>query len=144
MSLTLAGGASAPPSLDELWALRSDYRDVAVEELGGTTLRVYALTGTARAELLSEMADLAGSQLTAEQSTDPAIVRRVLVFQGNVVAAALGYPRDQWQGVGSTLGTSAIERLYEVAAELSGLDKDEQDKATARLGKVRKNGSGTG
>ena len=53
-----SGAVTAPLSLVDLRALRSDYRDVPVAGLGGHELRVYALSGTARAQLRSVMADL--------------------------------------------------------------------------------------
>jgi hypothetical protein len=139
-----AGGrgaaSTAPLSLDELWALRSDFEDVTVPELGGTVLRLYALTGTARAVLLRDMADLADTK----DEKDPNVVQRVLLFEGRVVAASLGHPEADWDRFGSVVGSGAIERLYEVAARLSGLDKDQQDKAKAALKARRSGGSGTG
>lgn len=137
-SLTVVNGGQ-PRSLDELWALRTDYRDVPVDALGGTDLRIYALTGTARARLLGDMADLANER----DVTDPATVHRVFMFQVRVVAASMGYPEAQWDDLGSTLGAATIEQLYVVAAELSGLDQEQQQAATERLPRRRSAASGT-
>lgn len=136
------GRGSHPPALADLWALRTDYEDVQVAELGDTTLRVYALTGAARAILVSDMADLAGRKREGAEQ-DPALVQRVLLFEGRAVAASLGYPREEWDRLVETLGAGAIERLYEVAARLSGLDRADQVEATERLGRRRKAASGT-
>lgn len=130
-------------SLDELRALRTDFQDVSVPELGGTELRVYALTGTARATFVSEMADLAGED-EEKASKDPAVVRRVFLFQGRVVAASLGYPSSEWDGLGDVLGARVIERLFDVSSSLSALNEEAQQKAVARLGRARKRASGTG
>jgi len=140
MTETEVRGAPVPRTLADLWALRTDYRDVPVADLGGTSLRMFALTGTARAHLLSDMADLAGER----DATDPATVRRVFMFQVRVVAASLGYPEDAWDALGGVLGSGAIETLYTVAAELSGLEKEQQEKATERLRRRRNAASGTG
>jgi hypothetical protein len=136
-------GASAPRSLDELWALRTDYRDIPVEDLGGQMLRLYALTGTARARLMGDMAGLADMADDPDAAKDPATVRRVFEFQGHAVAASLGYPPSEWDGLGSVLGARTIEGLYEVVAELSGLEKEQQQKAARRLRPVRSAASGT-
>lgn len=138
-----AGGRGVPGtlrSLGELAALRTDYEDVEVPELGGASLRVYALTGTARAMLIPDMAALAGK----EDSEAPQVVRDVLLFQGRVCGAALGYPVEEWDGVGAVLGTAALDRVYEVAARLSGLDAAAQKGAQERLRPTRKAASGTG
>jgi hypothetical protein len=136
-------GASAPRSLDELWALRTDYRDVEVEDLGGQALRLYALTGTARAQLMSEMAGLADIADDPDAMKDPAVVRRVFAYQGHAVAASLGYPLSDWDGLADVLGAQTIETLYATVAELSGLEKAQQEKAVRRLRPARSAASGT-
>lgn len=127
-----------PLPFTEIWALRTDWEDVPVEQLGGTVLRLYALTGTARAELLEGMISL--SRETDEK--DPATIRAILDFQGKVVAASLGYPREEWSGLGAVMGSGTIEALYEIAARLSGLDEGQQTQATERLRRRRSAASG--
>lgn len=136
------GRGPTPPAFADLYALRTDYEDYAVPELGGTVLRVYALTGAARAILVSDMADLAGRKREGAEN-DPALVQRVLLFEGRVVAASLGYDREEWDRLLETLGAGAIEGLYDVASRLSGLDKPQETAATERLGRRRKAASGT-
>jgi hypothetical protein len=139
-----AGGSGgtivSPLSLEELHALRSDFEDVEVAELGGRKVRVYALTGTARAKLVPDMAAVAASKSGRD---DPEMIRSVFVFQSRVVAASLGYPEAAWDDVGSALGAGAVETLYDVAARLSGLDEQSQAKATERLPRRRNAASGT-
>jgi hypothetical protein len=129
----------APRSLDELRSLRTDYEDLEVPELGGATVRVFALTGTARAMLIPDMAGLA----QADDTKAPEVVRDVLLFQGRVVGASLGFPPEQWESVGDVLGTSAVDRIYSVAARLSGLDESSQKGAQDRLRRPRNAASGT-
>ena len=139
MDETGGRGAPVPRSLDELWALRSDFEDVAVPELSGVTLRVYALSGSARALLVPDMAAVAASR----DDSSPETVRAVFDFQTRVVASSLGYSPEDWEAVGRVLGSAAIERLYEVASRLSGLDHAEQAKASRRLRPVRSAASGS-
>lgn len=132
------GAYTAPRSLDELWALRTDYEDVAVASLGGTVLRLYALTGLGRGRLIPDMASL-----SERDATDPATVAAIWAFQTRVVAASLGYVESMWDALGATLGVDAIDQLYAVAARLSGLDASAQAKATERLRRRRSAASGT-
>lgn len=138
---------TSPLPLEQLWALRTDYQDVPVESLGGQRVRLYALSGTARARLVPEMAALAEGRTPGEriggQGDSPESVQRVLVFQGHVVAASLGYPEDQWDEVPGILGATAVEDLYAVAAKLSALEGDATAKATERLPRKRSAGSGS-
>ncbi len=134
--------AHGPPPLAELTTLRTDFEDVPVPMLGDTVLRVYALTGTTRALLVSEMAGEA-QHLDDDTDTDPASVRKVMEFQGRVAAAGLGYPPEEWDGLNAAIGSQACALLYEVAARLSGMGEDDQAKATARLQPKRKAASGT-
>lgn len=140
---TKNGGRQAPPTIEELWNLRNDYQDVELPELGGTTLRLYALTGNARAELMSEMVDLSHLEGADQPDLDTATVRRVFDFQTRVVGASLGYPSGQWGTVGDVLGNSVIDNLFAVASKLSGLDTSSQDEAVQRLRPVRNAASGT-
>jgi hypothetical protein len=139
-------GASAPLppllSFDEIRSSRIDYRDVVVPELGGRELRIYALSGSARAALMSEMVSLAGIDL--ENAKNPEVIGKVMLYSGRVVAASLGYPQDQWDVAADALGSGAVETLYEVAAELSKLTDDATEKDVARLQRRRKAASGTG
>lgn len=135
---TNGGALVALPTLAELAALRSDYEDVPVPQLGGTILRVYALTGTARAQLVGPMAELA----KADNDKDPETVKRVWLFQGMVVGASLGYPEDEWSGVGNALGVEAISLLYDVAARLSALGGEAKAEAVQRLPRRRNAASG--
>ena len=134
------GAAPAPLSLDDIKALRTDYRDVPVPDLGGHTLRLYALSGTARADLLGDMADIAGEQ----DEKDPTTVKRVFVFQSRCVAASLGYPMEQWDSVADALGGGTIESLYDIVADLSGLGAQAEAKVRTRLSRRRSAASGTG
>jgi hypothetical protein len=132
---------TSPLPLDQLWAMRTDYEDVPVPSLGGVKLRVYALSGTARAHLVPAMAALADGKEPGERiggaGDSPENIERVLLFQGHVVGASLGYPESQWDALPSTLGAQAIEDLYAVASRLSALDASAQAKATARLPRKR-------
>jgi hypothetical protein len=119
--------------------MRTDWEDVPVPQLGGTELRVYALTGTARAELIGDIQVLAKKG----DATDPETIRGILDFQGRVVAASLGYARDEWSGLAEVMGSGAIEALYDVAARLSGLEQEHQERAKARLKVRRSAASGT-
>lgn len=133
-----------PPALADLAAARTDYEDVVVESLGGMTLRLYALTGTARAHLLSTMVELATIDVTDEKvSLPPEQVQRVFMFQIRVVGASLGYPEDQWDAIGGVLGEATIDQLFAVASKLSGLGATAQDEAVQRLRPVRSAASGT-
>lgn len=145
MSDTNGRAGATPPKLQELMTLRTDFEDVPVPQLGGTELRLYALTGTARAVLVSEMTGLQARHTKAgtDPDDDPATVQAVMEFQGRVVAASLGYPLDEWDQLGATIGAPAVELLYEKASALSGIDKKDQDKATDRLPPTRKAASGT-
>ena len=138
-----AGGGgvlAAPPSLSELRALRSDWEDVPVPELGGRLLRVFALSGTARARLVPDIARLAAT--SNGEVKDPSVIADILAWQTRVVASSLGYPEAEWDAFGGVIGSGAIERLYEVAAKLSALDADAQAEATRRLRRRRNAASG--
>lgn len=126
-------------SLDDLRALRSDWEDVTVESLGGAVLRVYALSGTARARLMPEMADL----IRREDQKDPETVAALLEFQCRAVGASLGLPEEAWAGTGAAIGADAVEQLYAVVGRLSGLSAEEQAKASRRLRPTRSAGSGS-
>ena len=139
--MTTKGRGPQPPSIDQLIEARSDYEDVEVEGLGGMTLRVYALSGTARARLMSTMADLA--EIDPDKVKDPDTVMRVFMFQIRVVGASLGYPEDQWEAIGDAVGEEAIGQLFEVATRLSGLGDSAQDEAVQRLRAVRNVASGS-
>jgi len=132
------GAAPAPLSLDDLRALRTDYEDVACPDLGGATLRLYALSGTARAVLIPAMADL-----VAGDPSNPDSVRRVFQFEVRVVSASLGYPEAEWDAAGDALGSPTVEMLYPIAARLSRLNNDEVEKVAAELGEATSDGSGT-
>lgn len=135
-----SGSSPEPLRLADIWAIRTDFEDVPVEQLGGRVVRVYALTGTARAKLVPSMADLANSG----DSSSPENVERIMLFQSRVVAASLGFKEAEWGTFGETMGSEAIEALYEHAAKLSGLDGAAQTGAQDRLKGRRKVGSGTG
>ena len=125
-------------SLDDLWALRTDWEDVPVPSLGGRVLRVYALSGTARARLMPDMA-----RLSEQDEKNAETVADLLRFQNRVVGASLGLPEPDWDGAGSALGADAVEALYAVAARLSGLEPDAQRKAARRLPATRNSDSGS-
>ena len=137
------GGRHQPPALADLAAARTDYQDVPVESLGGMSLRLYALSGTDRAELMSDMSDLADLD-EKQDKLPPATVKRVFLFQIRVVAESLGYPEAEWDRVGGTLGEKAIDQLFAVASDLSGLGAKSQDEAVQRLRPKRNAASGTG
>lgn len=136
--MSIGEGTAPVPSVDDLWAWRTDWEDVEVPEMGGRTFRVYALSGTARAVLMPEMAEVAD-----KESKDPATIAAVFRFQTKAVAASLGFPRESWDLAGDALGSNVVERLYEVVARLSGLDGKAQAEARDRLSPRRKAGSGT-
>jgi hypothetical protein len=131
-------GAPAPRPLADLLLLRTDYEDVPVASLGGEVLRVYALSGTARAKLIPDMGRLAA--MGDEKS--PETVAAVYSFQIRVAAASVGYPEPEWDAFGA-LGQEAITNLYEVAARLSGLGPDSQGEAVRRLPRPRRVASGS-
>ena len=133
------GAAPAPLELADLRALRTDYEDVVCPDLGGTTLRLYALSGTARALLVPAMADL-----VAGDQQSPDAVRRVFQFEVRVVASSLGYHEDEWDAAGDALGAPTVELLYPVAARLSKLNREDVDEVATELGEATSDGSGTG
>lgn len=141
MTKTTERRVHQPPALDDLIESRSDFEDVDVESLGGRTLRLYALSGTDRAKLMSTMVDLA--DIDPENARDPETVMRVFHFQIRVVAASLGYPEDQWEAFGQAVGEGVIGQLFDVASRLSGMGADAQDEAVQRLRTVRSVASGT-
>lgn len=141
MADTKSRRQEAPPALAEIIAARTDYEDVQVASLGGKTLRVHAVSGTARAKLMSGMVGLLDDEAAAKK--DPAKVERVLMFQVHVVAASLGYPEEQWAAVGDALGEGAIEQLFDVATRLSRLDKDSADEVAHSLKQTKSTASGT-
>jgi hypothetical protein len=135
------GAAPAPLSLADLAALRTDYEDVTCPDMGDAVLRLYALSGTARAQLVPAMADLAGTD--DDDARSPDAVRRVFQFEVRVVASCLGYPEAEWDAAGDALGAPTVELLYPVAARLSKLDRQEVDAVAAEMGKATSEGSGT-
>lgn len=143
MTKTPTVGGITPPTLADLMAARTDYEDVQVESLGGMTLRLYALTGTARARLLSTMVELAGIDVADATNIPPEQVQRVFMFQIRVVGASLGYAEAEWEDVGGVLGEATITQLFDVASKLSGLGATAQDEAVQRLRPVRNAASGT-
>ncbi len=136
------GAAGVPLRPAELLALRTDYEDVVVPALGDRTVRVYALSGVARARLMPTMSSIAEAQKPGEKP-GPETVAAILVFQSKVVAASLGYGEDDWPAVGDVLPADATTALYQVAARLSGLDEAQQAEAVQRLPRTRRAASGT-
>lgn len=141
-----SGVVTAPLPLEELRALRSDWKDVPVPDLGDTVFRVYRLSGLGRAKVMTEAAMLLQETKgtgDGEETRDPAVVERVLLFEGIAVAASLGYPEEQWRDVLSILGEGAIETLYETVSDISKLNRSDQDKAKERLSPRRNAAAGT-
>ena len=138
-------GGAAPVTLEELRAARTDYRDVPCEGLGGKEVRIYALSGTARAKLMTSTLGLA--QLATDDDAlaklPPEQAEQVFMFQARVVAASMGFPEDQWDSVSDVLGGPTISQLFDVASDLSGLNEASQDEAVQRLRPVRNVASGT-
>jgi len=131
------------PSIDDLVAARTDYEDVEVESLGGMTLRVFGLTGVARASLMSEYAAYMPADGDDKLPDDSDTLRMLLLFQVKVVGAALGYPEDEWEAAGTALGTDAVEQLFDVASRLSGIGPEAEAKADADLKATGTDDSGT-
>ena len=142
MSKQADGGQQPLASIEELLAARTDFRDVEVEALGGKVLRLYGLSGTARAHLLAHYANVLPDDDT-DVPDDPALLEKLLLFQVDVVAASLGYLPEQWPAVGAALGATAIEQLFDTASELSGIGPGAQAEAVQRLRPQRNAGSGT-
>ena len=142
MSEQSKAGGNQPPAISDLLASRTDYEDVPVPALGGKELRVWGLSGTARAHLLSQYNEwLPDGEDEKPQSSEQ--LRHVLMFQVDVVAASLGYPPEEWEAVGMALGATAVEQLFDTAAALSGIGPAAQAEAVQRLRPTAKEGSGT-
>ena len=140
MTKEAGGQAGGPVSLDQLRTLRSDYQDVPVPGLGGTTIRLWALSGTERAGLIKEISAL--SKLDPDGS-DPEVIEKVLLFQCRVVAASMQLDPGEWDGLADAIGAGIVEDLYTVAAKLSRLEREAQAEALERLPAKRSTASGT-
>lgn len=121
--------STRPPSLDELRGLRRDYEDVEVPELG-VPLRLWALSGAARAAYMARLAGLvrfASLSLDEMQDQSPEDIERAMLAQSYLVAGSLGYPSSEWDAVAETLSESIVDRLYPVAARLSKMQEGATD-----------------
>lgn len=120
-----AGANHYPPSLDALRAARRDYEDVKVDDLG-MTLRLWALSGAARAAYMARLAGLAkyaDMTLDEMQERPPSEIERVMLAQSYLVAGSLGYPVADWDAVAETLSEAIVDQLYPIAARLSKMQE---------------------
>lgn len=155
MNVEAGGGVpyAGPPSLDELLTLRTDYEDVPVPALGGTVIRVFALSGVARVRLVAEVRrtlreagidpETFGDDTDVPDEVATEFAERIEQHQARVVAASMGYAEEEWDALGELLPDAAIETLYGVATRLSGLGSEAQQEERDRLPETRNAASGS-
>lgn len=123
-----AGNGHRLIALEDLLAQPLPYEDVPTPEYGSdATVRLYAVTGTKRAEL---------AEISEGDQTNGARLR----FVHALVAASIGGEATAEQVGG--LPSAVIDRLSRVALRLAGIGSEEIDKATEDLGAVPNAASG--